>query len=286
MSGITIGLSGSDFAPGKSVRFGLATDSHYAEREPANNRFYRQALQRMAEFTAEMNKEQVDFVMHLGDFKDENPNKNSRDTLQYLIELEKRYAQFKGPKYHCVGNHDVDSITKNQFLSNIENTGIPKNESFYSFDLRGFHFVVLDANFNADGSDQYYLEGADWQDIRIPQNQMEWLKSDLERSPYPTIVFCHHPLLEYHYKGYKMHIHNFPEVQQLLESSGKVIAVFQGHVHEESVSTIKGIHYVTQNAMVEYDGLANNCFSIVSIQESVISITGYKRNSSFSLPTD
>ena len=33
-----------------------------------------------------------------------------------------------GPRYHCVGNHDVDSITKQQFLENIENTGIPKTD--------------------------------------------------------------------------------------------------------------------------------------------------------------
>ena len=56
-------------------------------------------------------------------------------------------------KYHVLGNHDADSISKEQFLANIKNTNISDGSKYYSFDLKGLHFIVLDANYCADGSD-------------------------------------------------------------------------------------------------------------------------------------
>jgi alkaline phosphatase len=121
----------------KPLRFGLVTDSHYADREPNNTRYYRQSLEKMAEFSEVMNEEQVDFVIHMGDFKDEDPQQREADTLRYLKEMEAVYGKFEGARYHCLGNHDVDSITKQQFLAHVENTGIAKYKSYYSFDVKG-----------------------------------------------------------------------------------------------------------------------------------------------------
>ena len=143
-----------------TVRFGLVTDSHYADREPNGTRFYRQSVVKMRECIDMMNSEKVDFVIHLGDFKDEDPNKKPEDTLRYLQVLESEYARFNGPRYHCVGNHDVDSITKKQFLENIENSGIPKTESYYSFDSGGIKFIVLDANYHKDGARSVLCRGS------------------------------------------------------------------------------------------------------------------------------
>ncbi|MGW8123609.1 metallophosphoesterase family protein [Roseivirga echinicomitans] len=259
------------------IRFGLTTDSHYADRENAGTRYYRDSIDKMNEFVAVMNREKVDFVTHLGDFKDEDLNKEATDTLRYLETLERAYGKFNGPRYHCIGNHDVDSITKSQFLSNIENTGIDKSKSYYSFDKNGFHFIVLDANYHADGRDQFYKEGADWQDANIPEVQYNWLQQDLENNELPTIVFCHHPLYEFSKPDAKFHVNDYHKFQQLFEVSGKVLAVFQGHVHEEAHTEINGIHYVTQLGMVDYEGLENNSFAIVEIDDQAIHIKGYKR---------
>ena len=62
-----------------------------------------------------------------------------------------------------------------------------------------------------------------------------------------------------------------------LKEEKKVMAVFQGHVHAEHHELIGGIHYLTQLAMVDHEGLENNSFSIVEIQEGQIRIDGFKR---------
>ena len=261
----------------KSIRFGLVADSHYADREPVNKRFYRDSIEKMKEFVHIMNRQKVDFVMHLGDFKDEGTDKNPRQTIRFLKDLETEYANFEGPRYHCVGNHDVDSITKEQFLKNIENTEIPNTESYYSFDVKGVHCIVLDANYSEDGKDHYFLEGSDWQDTNLTVEQLNWLQEDLQKTQKPALVFCHHLLFAYEKGGNRYHVNNYREVQKILEHSGRVCAVFQGHVHEELHKRIRGIHYITQNAMVDFEGIENNSFSIVEITNDSISIEGYKR---------
>ena len=47
----------------------------------------------------------------------------------------------------------MDSISKPQFQARVENTGIEADATYYSFSVQGIHCVVLDANYNPDGSD-------------------------------------------------------------------------------------------------------------------------------------
>jgi len=262
-----------------TVRIGIATDSHYADRDSVGARYYRGALDKMEEFVRVMNTEKVDFVIHMGDFKDEDQTQDERATLNYLRTIEEVYSRFNGPRYHCIGNHDVDSITKTQFLLNIENAGIPKENSYYSFDHKDLHIIVLDANFNKDGTNQYFLDGADWQDTNLTDQQLNWLEEDLNKTSKRTLVFCHHPLFEFYRDGYQFHVNDFEKAQRVFERSGKVLAVLQGHVHEERFKSINGIQYITENGMVDYQGLENNSFSILEVQNKKMQLHGYKRAS-------
>jgi predicted phosphodiesterase len=264
----------------RPIRFGVITDSHYADRDNGGTRFYRGVLHKIRESINTFNKEKVDFVIHLGDFKDEDLKKNPEDTLSYLKTIEAEYAKFDGPRFHCIGNHDVDSITKQQFLNNIENTGIDKEKSFYSFDIQGYHFVVLDANFDNNSKDHFFKEGSDFQDVNIPESQLKWLKKDLRKTKLPTIVFCHQPFFEYHKDEYILHVSNRYAVREILEKSGKVNAVLHGHVHEETFKEINGIHYITQLGMVDHKGLENNSFAIVDFDGATLNLDGYKRTTS------
>ncbi|MEM6805130.1 MAG: metallophosphoesterase [Bacteroidota bacterium] len=261
----------------KSIRFGLLADSHYADRDPWKTRYYRQSIDKTREAVSIMNQEKVDFLIHLGDFKDEGPEPNATQTLSFLADIEAELQKFEGPVFHCLGNHDVDSITKKQYLQAVQNTGIGKEKSYFSFDLKGYHCIVLDANYHKDGRDQFYAEGADWQDPNIPQEELEWLKADLAKTDKPCIIFCHHPLFEFRRNNHQYHVNNYQEVQEILEASKKVMIVFQGHVHAEEYKEIKGIHYLTLLAMVDYEGLENNSYSIAEIKGSQIRIDGFRR---------
>ena len=263
----------------KRVRFGLLTDSHYADREPAGTRFYRDSILKMEEAITALNAQDIDFLIHLGDFKDQDPLAKPEDTLAYLKEIEGVFQQFKGAKYHALGNHDVDSIRKAEFLNHIANNGQQVSESYYSFDSGGIHFIVLDANYDADGTDHFFAEGSDWENATIPEEELTWFKDELKKTEKPVVVFCHHPLYEFYKEGSKFHVTNYTQVQEVMQDSGKVLACLHGHVHKEDFTEIKGIHYITQLGMVDYAGLENNSFSIVELSANQLKITGYKRAS-------
>jgi alkaline phosphatase len=260
------------------IRFGLLTDSHYADREPGGTRYYRESIPKMQACIEELNRQKVDFAIHLGDFKDQDPEPKEEDTLRYLKDIEAVYSKFDGPRFHCIGNHDLDSISKKQFLENVENTGIPKNKSSFSFDQKGFHFIVLDPNFHPDGRDHNH-DDFNWQDANFPEEQWHWFEEDLNNSSLPTIVFCHYTLYNFKRGDHIFYVKGYQRAQQLMEKSGKVLAVFQGHVHQEDFQLINGIHYITQLGMVDYSGLENNSFAIVEVNEKEVIIHGFKRTS-------
>lgn len=255
------------------ARFGLVTDLHYADIEHRGNRFYKESANKLKECIDLMNAEKVDFLIELGDFKDQDNPPNEQRTLKYLNTIEEFFQQFKGSIYHVLGNHDLDSISKEQFLGNVKNTNIPKDHSYYSFDSRGLHFVVLDANFRADGTD-YDHGNFDWTDANIPPVELEWLQQNLAVTKKPTIVFTHQ-LLDGEGDVY---IKNADQIRKILKDSGKVLAVFQGHHHEGSYQNINGIHYYTLTAVVEGSGPKNNSYAIVEVfSDHSMVITGYRK---------
>jgi predicted phosphodiesterase len=256
----------------KAVRFGIVTDCHYADADPAGTRFYRESLDKLGECVARMNAEKVDFLVELGDFKDQGRPPVERDTLTYLEDAEAVFQRFEGRTYHVLGNHDVDSISKPQFLERVTNTGIESGRSHYSFDVNGLHGVVLDANYRTDGAD-YDHGNFDWTDANVPPHELKWLQEDLEATSQPVVVFMHQ-LLD---GTGAVYVKNAAEVRAVLEASGKVAAVFQGHHHAGSYSQINGIHYYTLVATVEGQGAGNNSYGIVEACSDGLVVTGYRK---------
>jgi predicted phosphodiesterase len=254
------------------VRFGIVTDAHYADDAPRGTRHYRESIEKMTECVNLMNDEKVDFLVELGDFKDQGDPISEKDTLKYLEVIEQIFRQFRGPRYHVLGNHDVDSISKEQFLTRIDNTGIARLSKYYSFDSNELHFIVLDANYKADGSD-YDHGNFNWTDPNIPQKELDWFRNDLAASSMPVIVFVHQQL-----DGKGIHtVNNAAEVRQIMQESKRVIAVFQGHNHAGHYSYIEDIHYYTLKAMVEGSGDNNNSYAIVEVHDNHnIAVTGYR----------
>ena len=256
-----------------TARFGIVTDCHYANADAAGTRFYRQSLDKLSECVALMNAEKVDFLIELGDFKDQDKPPVEKKTLSYLQAVERVFQGFHGPTYHVLGNHDLDSISKRQFLAGIDNTNIDPSRSYDSFDLNALHFIVLDANFKTDGS-AYDHGNFDWTDANIPPDELAWLNRDLSETSGPVIVFTHQ-LLD---GTGSVYINNADEVRHILQASGKVLAVFQGHHHSGSYTQIAGIHYYTLKALVEGSGPDNNSYAIAEIfPDSSIMVTGYRK---------
>lgn len=276
IAGLSVGApitNAAELDRNTKVRFGIVTDAHYADAAPIGSRHYGESLAKMSECVKLMNDKKVDFLVELGDFKDQGNPISEKDTLKYLETIEQIFRQFKGPRYHVLGNHDVDSISKEQFLARVENTGIARSSKFYSFDSNELHFVVLDANYKADGSD-YDHGNFDWTDANISSKELDWFKNDLAASSKPVIVFIHQLL-----DGKGSHyVKNAAEVRQILQESERVLAVFQGHNHAGDYSYIENIHYYTLKAMIEGAGDENNSYAIVEVHDNHnIAITGYRR---------
>lgn len=261
------------------LKFGIITDTHYANRPSKKVRFYSQSNSKMNYAIDFFNSKNLDFIIHLGDLKDQDEIPNEISTLKYLKTIEKEFSEFKGKKYHVLGNHDLDSISKEQFLANIVNSGFDTAQSYYHFEMKGYQMIVLDANFSND-SKPYSKGNFNWKEATIPKHQLDWLRNVLNDSLSPCLLFIHHPIDNTTPDHYA--VQNSLEVRNILEKSKKVLAVFQGHRHQESHTHINGIHYYTFNAMVDNEGLENNSFSMATINlKKGIQIDGYFRSSNF-----
>lgn len=117
-----------------------------------------------------------------------------------------------------------------------------------------------------------------WTDANIPAAEIEWLQTDLRETDKKVIVFAHQRLDVSNNHGVK----NCPDVRRILEASGKVLAVFQGHSHRNDLNEIGGIHYCTLVAMVEGSGAENNGYSVMDIaRDGAIRLTGFRKQENY-----
>ncbi len=275
LAGLSPAFSSCTFpsASRAKLSFGIVTDSHYADTAIRDNRFFRESADKMTECVKLMNDKKVNFLIELGDFKDQNAEPSEEKTIAYLRTIEEIFQQFNGPTYHVLGNHDVDSLSKEQFRANIKNTNISGSSCHYSYDFKGIHFVVLDANFRTDGT-VYDHGNFSSSDTYIPEAELNWLMQNLADTTLPSIVFCHQQL------GGRggTYVKNAEEVRGILQDSGKVLAVFDGHEHRGGYRLVKGIHYYTLKGMIVGTGPENNSYAIVEIlNDNNIVVTGYRK---------
>lgn len=251
--------------PTGAIRIGLLTDVHYADRETRRNRYYRESLTKLRESIDRFNEEKPDFVVELGDFIDAADSVDAE--IKHLKAIEAEYSRFAGPRHYVLGNHCVDTLTKEEFLGNSG-----ASAGFYSFDSGPIHFIVLDACYRADGV-SYGRKNFHWTDTEIPPAERDWLRWDLRNTDKPTVVFVHQRLDVENNYGVK----SAPEVRAILEGSGRVVAVFQGHSHRNTYQEIGGIHYCTLRAMVEGSGEENSGYGLLDIfPDNSILLTGYR----------
>jgi len=254
----------------RRVRVGLVTDLHYADKPTKGTRHYRDTLAKLAETAERFGTDEPDFVVELGDLIDAADSVETE--LGYLREVAKVFDTISGPKHYVLGNHCVDMLTKDEFLSSVG-----KKESFYSFDAGGTHFVVLDACFRGDGK-PYGRKNSAWNDANVPDHELDWLAADLKATAKQVIVFAHQRLDSAGQHAVK----NAAAVRAVLESAGNVSAVFQGHSHKNDHQEISGIHYTTLVAMVEGAGPESSGYSLVDVHDDeTIRVTGFRKQANY-----
>lgn len=257
----------NDEAP--RLRVGLITDLHYADKAPAGTRYYRETLAKLEEAAKQFEQDKPAFVVELGDLIDAAESVDVEQS--YLKTINREFSAICKDRHYVLGNHCVDTLKKEEFLGGVE-----QEKSYYSFDRGGFHFIVLDSCFRSDG-EPYGRKNFQWTDANIPTAELEWLEGDLIANDKPVIAFAHQRLDVSNSHGVK----NNADVRTIFESSGKVLAVFQGHSHHNDLKEIGGIHYCTLVAMVEGSGADNNGYSLMEIEPNgTIHLTGFRKQKS------
>ena len=169
----------------------------------------------------------------------------------------------------------MDSISKPEFLAHTANYGSAKGKPYYSFVRNQIKFIVLDGNCNEDGSD-YDSGDFDWTKAFIPSSQKEWLQQELKKDDLPVVIFIHELLDTFSGIDKELCIGNAEEIVSILEQSGKVVAVIQGHHHAGNYSFRHGIHYFTMKGMIEGSLPENNSFAVIEIDKDLnIYIEGF-----------
>ncbi len=270
-SGFLLGEACADENDKPKLRLGLVTDLHYADKAPGGSRHYRESLTKVVEAAKRFDQEKPDLVVCLGDLIDTAPSLDAEKG--YLKRIVKEFSGMPGKHHYVLGNHCVENLTKAEFLGIVE-----QEKSYYSFDASGYHFVVLDACFTSSGA-AYGRKNFKWADAKIPPAELEWLKADLRQSPHKSIVFAHQCLDVIPPFG----VTNGSEVRKILEDSGKVLAVLQGHFHFGNYQEVGGLHYCTLQAVVEGSGPDNNAYAMMEILPGDgIRITGFRKQKSYS----
>lgn len=229
-------LNGS-WAHEKPVRMGLIADLHHG-LEPT-------AQDRLEKFVATAISTKADAIVQLGDF-----NYATRQNAPCMT----AWNTFKGDRFHVLGNHDMDKVTKQAAQDFWE-----MKRRYYSFDRSGFHFVVLDRNNLRTGSGDVHYGKANYfaypkQRGYADKKQLEWLRADLAGTSLPVVVFVH--------QGVGM-IDDLPaddprvEIETILAKAKRddapgVIACFCGHEHLDRHRLKDGIHYVWVNSASYY----------------------------------
>ncbi len=168
---------------------------------------------------AEVAKQKPQFVFTVGD-QIEGYTEDTTVLNQEWQEYKAIVAPFKMPLHLTPGNHDI--TTNGQLGSYVEHAGQP----YYSIDLQGIHFIVLDAS--------------RWESsAKLPGEQLDWLATDLQQAAKAqyTIVFLHKPFWDGTVTEGK------PDTLHKLFVKYGVDAVFAGHYHQYFSGTYDGVKY-------------------------------------------
>jgi alkaline phosphatase len=255
-----------------ALTFGIVTDLHHANKPERGSRYYRESIPKLREAAAEFRSAALPFVVELGDLVDAAEDADTE--LSWLKEAIAWMRAAGAGVHYVLGNHCVQTLRKKQFL-----TQVGRERGHYSFDRGGVRFIVLDACYRKDGA-SYDAGNFDWKDTDIPFAQRKWLSRDLGSAPGRAVIFVHQRL-----DIHGVHsVASAEHVREILERSGKVLAIFQGHSHQNDYRHVGGLHYCTMRAVVEGSGMESSGYSVVSVfGDGRLAVKGFRAQSGYNI---
>ena len=221
------------------MKIGVYTDAHYSSQEiTCGRRYNSQSLRKIKEAYEFFKKECCGLVVCLGDLID--TEQTIEKEVQNLIDIATIIRKSNIPTVCLMGNHDAFVLDRKRFY---EILGIPSIDELH---LNGRRLLFWDACYFKNGS--HYAPGdTDWTDSFLPND--EGIQKKLASSAEDTYIFVHQnidPAIRADHR-----IFNADKVFAIINESGIVKAVFQGHYHSGCHSEYSGVNYITLPAMCE-----------------------------------
>jgi Icc protein len=226
------------------VVLGIVTDLHFgpeARFEGKLRKLTHQAADLARGFVQQMNDDvKPDLVVNLGD--DIEDESRDVDLVRYG-ECQAILRTAHAPLVNVAGNHDMIHLNREDINHAWQRSG----PLYYAFDQGGWHFVVLHT---------IERQGVE---IRIPEPQLAWLRSDLAAGTAPTVVLMHHSASEqclddsrwWPGRAHIALVKEREELRRIFRDSGRVRVVFNGHLHWNHFDLIGGIPYITVQSLIE-----------------------------------
>jgi 3',5'-cyclic AMP phosphodiesterase CpdA len=243
-----------DRLPKADFHFLHLTDMHVRRKRKGNEGYARcvEAVNRL--------KPAPDLILMGGDMVFDGNYTAKEEYIDQIDQYTSVSARLKVPYYHCIGNHDVlgwhprrkveatDPDLGKKLI--MERLGMPK--SYYSFNHKGWHFVVMDSihPVSTDSGPSYVG--------KFGEEQLDWLRHDLGAHTGMHVVvmthiaaFCHIGQQEADLQAKAMNhmvVADTRAFRHILERY-KVKAVLQGHSHVPEDYYYNGIWYLTSQSV-------------------------------------
>jgi predicted phosphodiesterase len=183
----------------------------------------------------------ADFILTGGDNVDIDVLKKDSTTAHWLYG---RYAELIANSdisyYASIGNHDrFFGCEKSDPLYEKGLFEKYLNKSYFSFDHKGWHFIILNTS-----------------NSFVEDEQKQWLAADLKEvdSETPIIISTHVPFLSVYYPALQGKytstdtFRNFKEIWDMFEGKNLKL-VLQGHMHLYEEIKVKGVQFITAGAV-------------------------------------
>lgn len=234
----------------------MISDTHLEEKEPARQSFLKTGLKNLSRA-----KTPVDTVVIAGDLT----NYADEPSLAKYYEILKNYSPVKA--LSAAGNHDighagdrdVTDISREEAKANFirynnEYLGIEAEDTYYSYEVKGYKFIVLG---------DICKDGGHWDAMDVGEEQMAFLDSELAEATAdgkPAFVVCHWPVDDINGEatiwpgsGIDLEVN---DVKSVMEKYDNVFYI-SGHMHAgiksnavddmyglATVETVNGVTYI------------------------------------------
>ncbi len=277
-------------AGGGVIRFGAIADVQYADKPAGETRHYRQSVAKLQAAAADLNREPLSFVVHLGDLVDGGfGNYDAVDAA---------YSQIRAPRYYVLGNHEfaVEPAEQARVIQRLGLDKLGSGRGYYDFVAGDCRFIVLNAydlsllasppgsrarkqaeEMVARLKTAKATNAATWNGGVGPE-QLTWLRARLQQARTAgqrVIVLCHFPL---HPADAPHNLWNDEEVRSIVEGSGVVAAWINGHNHAGGYGFHGGVHYLNLQGMVETAD--TTAYAVIEIHPDHIAVSGRGREPS------